>query len=496
MTTYNFTDKVNSQRKFGAPSKVLQNAVESDRGRIINSAAVRRLQQKTQVFPLERNAAVRSRLTHSMEVQQVGRFIVQQIDYGLSHSPYDLGQDQRSMFRAIESLVEMACLMHDVGNPPFGHFGEKAINDWFANHIKAVMPSELRIADPVLYHQACVDVTHFEGNAQAIRQITSLLNLNLTYSQIASVLKYTRPAYIPNSDIKPEFSFLMKKPGFYLSEKAMVEETLNALNIQQGCRHPLSYIMEAADDISYCFADLEDAVEKHVLSVEQLMTYIPAAYEKLGGDPAAQCLSYFGQTLSVKDMLHDAKIRYDKEAVDKANQFFISLRVKFQHLLVDHAAKRFVDNFEAVYNGHFNEGLLGDENPATKLAKALRLTALNHVFNHTEVEMQELRGHRIIHGLLDIYAPLLTLSGEAFTAIVEEQSTNQPNLSLQRRLFNKLSKKHIRAYRSATQSPPDFISADNPVWERYCRCRLLQDYISGMTDQYAYDEYKFLTVQD
>ena len=140
MTNLDFNTKISAQRPWGAPGK-LQVGVESDRGRIINSAAIRRLQQKTQVFPLERNAAVRSRLTHSMEVQQVGRFISQKIVQQLKWSKKpDYGFIE--LERSIESLVEMACLMHDIGNPPFGHFGEKAISDWFEENLKDVATAE------------------------------------------------------------------------------------------------------------------------------------------------------------------------------------------------------------------------------------------------------------------------------------------------------------------------------------------------------------------
>ena len=129
-----FCNKIKADRALQSRSGDLQSALESDRGRIINSAAVRRLQQKTQVFPLERNAAVRSRLTHSMEVQQTGRFIVQSIFRALS--PAQLEQyGLQDLERPIESLVEMACLLHDVGNPPFGHSGESAINDWFSQYL-------------------------------------------------------------------------------------------------------------------------------------------------------------------------------------------------------------------------------------------------------------------------------------------------------------------------------------------------------------------------
>ncbi len=142
----NFKHKISRQRPYGKAEAGLRasdgsldavlDQLESDRGRIINSAAVRRLQQKTQVFPLERNAAVRSRLTHSLEVQQTGRFIVRTLYKQLGHRAAEFGLD--GLEPALQSLVEMTCLMHDIGNPPFGHFGEYAIGEWFERNLDAL----------------------------------------------------------------------------------------------------------------------------------------------------------------------------------------------------------------------------------------------------------------------------------------------------------------------------------------------------------------------
>ncbi len=133
MDRFDFKIKINTARPANQ-LKTLRTSLESDRGRIINCSGVRRLQQKTQVFPLERNAAVRSRLTHSLEVQQNGRFIVQKLFSKLSDQELkDYGLTD--MERSFESLVEMACLMHDIGNPAFGHFGEAAINHWFSAYL-------------------------------------------------------------------------------------------------------------------------------------------------------------------------------------------------------------------------------------------------------------------------------------------------------------------------------------------------------------------------
>ncbi|NRA85292.1 MAG: dGTPase [Gammaproteobacteria bacterium] len=452
---------------------------ESDRGRIINSAAVRRLQQKTQVFPLERNSAVRSRLTHSLEVQQVGRFIVQSIFNQLDEEK-QLEYKLEGLDRHIESIVEMSCLMHDIGNPPFGHFGEQAINDWFnknlSNTILSMEESNLSLDESLNR-----DICNFEGNAQAVRLIHSLLRLNLTYSQVAGILKYTRCG----TEVKPEkdapLSYLKKKVGYYFSEKKYIGTLCDKLNMQVGHRHPASYIMEAADDISYCLADLEDAVEKGILDIKQLREVLLSEYKislnqfKLDTDGS-----------KLESALEKAVEAANNDDICQNSQFFIALRVGITHPLVKHAVKRFIDNISAVYQGSFNEALLEDNSHAHAVTEAFKSVAIKYVFCHKEVEGRELQGYKIITGLLDCYQPLLKLNRAEFEIVAEQKK--EAGL-LEGRLFKKLPSKHVRAYKHSVKTV-------NDEHEFYYRCRLLQDYISGMTDQFAFDEYRALMVID
>lgn len=475
-------------------------AYESDRGRIINSAAIRRLQQKTQVFPLERNSAVRSRLTHSLEVQQNGRFITQQIFKRLRKSNQLAEYGLTDLERAIESMVEMACLMHDIGNPPFGHFGEHAMAQWFARHIDEILPphqltsstdNETEAAYKALHQQIRQDLMNFEGNAQAIRLIYSLLRFNLTYAQVAGVLKYTRPAYQGKSDIPADKSYLMKKVGYYLSEEPYINELCQVLEIKPGNRHPLSYIMEAADDISYCLADIEDAVEKNILSVDTLCQLLQAAHQQLTDDHDSH--ERIHRDMSFKQLIDDALAQSRQEPINKIHVFFVVLRVNLIHPLVKHAANRFVENIEAIYHGHFNHALLEDDGKFHAVTKTFKRVAREHVFNHKEVETAELQGYRIIGGLLDIYQALLHLDTDTFLDMVAGKGSKYH--PIEQRLFNKLGKKHLSAYQNAINSlVPGLSDSAYQLWERYYRCRLLQDYISGMTDQFAFDEYKSLMV--
>jgi len=326
-----FTKRVKEERMMNTKERrdlsFLLYDFESDRGRIINSAAVRRLQQKTQVFPLERNSAVRSRLTHSLEVQQVGRFIVQTIFKKLT------GEQQKEyniigLERHVESMVEMSCLLHDVGNPPFGHFGEEAIKNWFCENLN-ISSRSIGNNSSLLNEELSRDICNFEGNAQAIRLIQSLLRLNLTYSQVAGVLKYTRCGTEEKPVKTDPLNYLKKKVGYYFSEKKYIESLYDSQELKLGHRHFSSYIMEAADDISYCIADIEDSVEKGILDIEKLKQVLNSEF--------VDVLNSFNLVPSDLDMEAITSKAYRAAMIDgicQDSQFFISLRVSILHPLV------------------------------------------------------------------------------------------------------------------------------------------------------------------
>ena len=500
MAPIDFRTKINWHRRFRSPQgdksehEILR-IFESDRGRIINSPAIRRLQQKTQVFPLERNAAVRTRLTHSMEVQQVGRYIAKEILSRLKEQRLLETYGLDELTGPFESIVEMACLMHDIGNPPFGHFGEAAINDWFKQRL---FPSDA-ISQPLSDDRCLVrdlrlregedslndlrrkvrqDLCHFEGNAQGIRLVYSLMRMNLTWAQVGCILKYTRPACW-TGETPATHSYLMKKPGYYLSEEAYIARLRKELSLTPNGRFPLTWIMEAADDISYCVADLEDAVEKRIFSVEELYQHLHDAWgEHEKGSLFAQ----------VVENAWD-KSRSNSLSRSTEDQFFMYLRVNTLNKLVPYAAARFIDNLPMIFSGEFNHALLEDDSSFSQLLELYKNVAVRHVFSHPDVEQLELQGYRVISGLLEIYGPLLQLTVDEFSELVENERVRR--LPIESRLYQKLSTRHRLAYIEAV-SKIDRHSSQWPVMEYYYRCRLIQDYISGMTDLYAWDEYRKL----
>ncbi|ELD3315364.1 dGTPase [Enterobacter hormaechei] len=500
MAPIDFRTKINWHRRFRSPQgdksehEILR-IFESDRGRIINSPAIRRLQQKTQVFPLERNAAVRTRLTHSMEVQQVGRYIAKEILSRLKEQRLLETYGLDELTGPFESIVEMACLMHDIGNPPFGHFGEAAINDWFKQRL---FPSDA-ISQPLSDDRCLVrdlrlregedslndlrrkvrqDLCHFEGNAQGIRLVHSLMRMNLTWAQVGCILKYTRPAWW-TGETPATHSYLMKKPGYYLSEEAYIARLRKELSLTPNGRFPLTWIMEAADDISYCVADLEDAVEKRIFSVEELYQHLHDAWgEHEKGSLFAQ----------VVENAWD-KSRSNSLSRSTEDQFFMYLRVNTLNKLVPYAAARFIDNLPMIFSGEFNHALLEDESSFSQLLELYKNVAVRHVFSHPDVEQLELQGYRVISGLLEIYGPLLQLTVDEFSELADNERVRR--LPIESRLYQKLSTRHRLAYIEAV-SKIDRHSSQWPVMEYYYRCRLIQDYISGMTDSYAWDEYRKL----
>ncbi|MTH45174.1 dGTPase [Intestinirhabdus alba] len=500
MAQIDFRNKINWRRRYRSPQGVkseheILRIFESDRGRIINSPAIRRLQQKTQVFPLERNAAVRTRLTHSLEVQQVGRYIAKEVLSRLKELKLLERYGLSELTGPFESIVEMSCLMHDIGNPPFGHFGEAAINDWFRQRLHpadaeglplsgdrcVVVALRLREGEDALNElrrKVRQDLCYFEGNAQGIRLVQTLMRMNLTWAQVGGILKYTRPAWW-RGEPPASHSYLMKKPGYYLSEERYIARLHKALNQAPYSRFPLTWIMEAADDISYCVADLEDAVEKKIFSVEQLYHHLREAWgEQEKGSLFAQVIENAWE-----------KSRANTLSRSTEDQFFMYLRVNTLNKLVPYAAQRFIDNLPQIFDGTFNHALLEDASSYSQLLELYKNVAIKHVFSHPEVEQLELQGYRVIGGLLDIYRPLLAMTLADFSELVAKERLQR--FPIESRLFQKLSTRHRLAYVEAMgKIAPDAV--EYPVLEYYYRCRLIQDYISGMTDLYAWDEYRRL----
>ncbi|MCK5111158.1 MAG: dGTPase [Arcobacteraceae bacterium] len=470
-----YTKKLTTHREF-YPSSDLDWSVESDRGRIISSPAFRRLQKRTQVFALELNAAVRSRLTHSLEVSQTARFIAKTILKKLDD------ENLKELENAFISTAEMGSLLHDIGNPPFGHFGEMAINEWMTKCCSKHLDNLVENSE--LKEKLVKDLCSYDGNAQAIRIVHKLQRLNLSYAQTASVIKYTRGAF----EDKPQdtqLSYLKKKPGYYYSEKNFVNTILDTLDIKSGHRFPITYIMEAADDISYLSADIEDAVDKGILTLEKI-------YELIITETDVVNKKYNTNATMLLDIVEN-NYKKAKEKEDEPYQFnmFLTLtRAQLIFKLVEYVADLYIANHDAIYEGSFNSALLEfDKTHECSIAvEVLQNISYRYIYTHKQVQTLEIKGHSIIQGLFNIYEPLLSLSTQEFEKLTANKSVD---CLVCKNLLERLSQKHFVAYkRSISELKND---KDYPLLEWYFRARLIIDWISGMTDDYALHEYKELS---
>ena len=469
-----YTTKLTTHREF-YPISDLDWSVESDRGRIISAPSFRRLQKRTQVFALELNAAVRSRLTHSLEVSQTARFIARTILKKLNDP------NLHQMENAFISTVEMASLLHDIGNPPFGHFGETAINEWMKKCCETNLMN--LYGDEKLKERLQKDLCSYDGNAQAIRIVHKLQRLNLSYSQTASIIKYTRGAFEEKSE-ENSFSYLEKKPGYYFSEKAFVDKLSETLEILPGHRFPLTYIMEAADDISYLSADIEDAVDKGILTLDKI-------YELIKLESFSVNQKYGTNETMLLDLVETNYFKA-KEREDEPYQFnmFLTLtRAQLIYKLVEYVSDLYIKHHDDIFRGSFDNALLEfDKFHECSIAiEILQNISIEHIYSHAQVQELEIKGYSIIQGLFDIYEPLLKLTTYEFGMLLNGERVN---CLICKNLLSRLSKKHLVAYKKSVGELKDNDNED--VLEWYYRARLIIDYISGMTDDYSLHEYQAL----
>lgn len=454
-------------------------SIESDRGRILSAPAVRRLQKRTQVFALELNASIRTRLTHSLEVAQTARYIAKTILSELKKDGFD-AYGLEGLENAFISTAEMTSILHDIGNPPFGHFAEQTINKWMKDNALPILDRISSDMADVKGLKALVerDICNYDGNAQAIRVITKLQRLNLSYTQIAAVLKYTRGAYEEKQE-KESLGYLKKKPGFYYSEKDLVEKIQKTLEIEQGHRFPVTYIMEAADDISYLTADLEDSHEKGILSLRQIYRLITQECEKQE------------ETFLLEIVQKQFERAQKNEQPYQFNLFFTLTRAGLVTELVKHVAATYVSNHEAIFDGTFNDALLehDKQSPYYKAIKVLQEVSKKHIYQNSDVQKLELQGYAIVNGLLDIYKPLLELSADDFSKLLKDEKID---CFIAMRLIKRVSAKQIVAYQNDVENL-EAKDESYAILEWYYRVRLITDYVSGMTDDYALYEYQTLS---
>ena len=466
-----YNSKITNDRELYPIDDILT-SVESDRGRIVSSAAFRRLQKRTQVFALELNAAIRTRLTHSLEVSQNARYIAKTIIKKINTSNLNHLED------AFISICEMSSLLHDIGNPPFGHFGEMAINEWIENN--ALDLFNTLEGDEKLKQELKNDISNYDGNAQAIRIVHKLQRLNLSYSQIASIIKYTRGAFEDKND---RYNYLSKKPGYFYSEKDFVQKIQEKLKIKKFHRFPLTYIMEAADDISYLNADLEDAVDKGILNLETIVQLIKEETKSVNQ-------KYNTNNTLLFDIVEKnyKKSLLKKDDPYQFNMFLTITRATLITQFVEYVSDMYIEHHQAIFDGDFNSAIL-EFDKTHQLPQAIEILkniSYRHIYTNKEVQTLELKGYAVLQGLLNIYKPLLECSYEEFSSLIDKGKSK--SIILQN-LFSRLPKKHLVAYKTDTQN----LENNKRLLELYYRIRLIIDFITGMTDDFALYEFQSLS---
>ncbi|WP_374424288.1 dGTPase [Chromobacterium sp.] len=470
----NYRVRTSEVRKSG---NLVENA-ESDRGRILYSAAFRRLQQKAQVFSLEPNAAVRSRLTHSLEVSQVGRYISDKI--------VEKGNVKDSeIARSLSIFVETACLAHDIGNPPFGHFGEAAIQQWFEKNGEELLKKALpkNPSNKTLL----ADFIEFDGNPQGLRIISKLqwnndeFGLNLTSTALLSCIKYLRCAGTGKSSDP-----LFKKAGFFQTESSLVEKLwhVHNINTSKPTRYPLAAIMEAADDISYCISDLEDSVEKGIVSLHDAANWISERWEN---DRTKSKLDHAYAEIN-STVFKIKKIWGEKS---QSNYTFTDFRTATTRFLVDYAAENFIQKI-TTYTPV--DTLLPEDSAATIFLEILKDYCRENVYCNENVELIEYAGYTAITGLLNIFEPLLSCNKDTFECALNQETkdSNNNKIVIEKKLLRLFPEKYIKAYKHSLtgKSNPKF--NDNQI-EWLSRTHLVIDFLAGMTDDYSIELYRTLS---
>jgi len=433
-------------------------AIERDYDRVLFSTPVRRMADKTQVFPLDRSDSVRTRLTHSHEVANLARSVG--IDLVFNRA---VAGGLPQALRDVPALLATIGLAHDLGNPPFGHQGEDAIARWFALNRATVLEGDDGLT-PAMQQ----DFLRFEGNAQTLRLLTKLqlinddYGLNLTLATLAALVKYPTP-----SDRIDRSRVTAKKHGYFQSESALMEEVWAGTGLSPGQRHPLTWIMEACDDIAYSVLDAEDAVKKGLLSFSDTVAFLQ---HEAPGDPVVRAVCESA-------MAEHRAYRHERLSPDELNDISMqTFRIRAIGALMEAIGEVFMDSLPAMAEGRFEDELVAASRGGPLLA-VLKACNWQHAYRHKSVLRVELTGFTVIHGLMDAF----------WYAITARTDPADPASERTTPLAGYIYRRISENYRRVFESP------GNPMPLRYREAQLLTDMISGMTDSFAvglYEEFR------
>ncbi|MBL4663398.1 MAG: deoxyguanosinetriphosphate triphosphohydrolase [Flavobacteriaceae bacterium] len=349
---------------------------EVDFDRVIFSSAFRSLQDKTQVIPLSKTSFVHTRLTHSLEVSVVGRSLGRAVGKSLLERHPQLQKTHGHQFNDFGAIVAAAALAHDIGNPPFGHSGEKAIGDYFLNGNGQRFKAQLT-------EKEYQDLVDFEGNANGFKILSESKNgveggLRLSFATLGAFTKYPKQS-LPK---KPTKHIADKKYGIFQSDVLFFTEVADELGlIQRGengySRHPLTFLVEAADDICYTIIDFEDGINLGLIEEEFALEYLINL---------------------VKDSINKEKYNSLTQSSDRL-AYLRSLAIS---TLIKEAVMIFLENEEAILSGDFSEALLDKSNYKAQIEDIIKIS-IEKVYQSTDVVEKEIAGYHILSTLLDAY---------------------------------------------------------------------------------------------
>lgn len=423
-------------------TKASRTDFQRDFDRIIFSSAFRRLQNKTQVFPLPGSVFVHNRLTHSLEVSSVGRSLGSVIgEFIVDNYSSELSQDSQNFYLYnLSNVVAAACLCHDVGNPAFGHSGEDAIASYFEkneNHLKSKFNEK-----------EWADLVNFEGNANAIRVLTHQQQgkdeggTQLTYTTLASIAKYPCEAIAKKKGVLHR-----KKFGFFQNEKETFLDVAQKVGLIQDStepiifkRHPFVWLVEAADDICYNIIDMEDA-------------------HRLGIVSTSDCEGLFYELISSENGNTD-RVDAKLNALSNANERISYLRAKVINALINNSIEIYKENFEKVLDGSLDKALLDTFKSQNQSLQQIEDFSIEKIYGHKAVVEIENAGYNVMYELLDHFIP----------SVLKEKSA--------RKSYDKMALKLL---------PTQFKYEEGSDYQKVLG---VIDFVSGMTDNYATDLYR------
>jgi len=458
-------------REEAAPSQFRSypiNDFEIDYNKIVSSAAFRRLQDKTQVFPLDKSDFVRTRLTHSIEVSTIAR----QLGIMISKNTTGFKSDDIGDVEAegISSVLLCAGLLHDLGNPPFGHFGETVIGEWFKNNLKNLRYRDNECGlDKILTPQMVKDLECFEGNAQALRILAKARHdseINLSAAVISTLVKYPT---ISTAFNKKDADIKKHKPGCFFAEYATFTEVSKMVGTvdESGdiCRHPLTFLLEAADDIAYVTADLEDAFKKGLFSLNEFIGFLRDCFSEINA-PYAQ------------RVINDLAERQEQQRKDPAankSQIFADWVTFTRRWLMYSAVYSFSRNYDEIMQGTYKNDLFYGTYHEDTIRIMKKDVMRKFVFNSTGILKLELSSQTILNFLLR----------EFVDAVIHFDTDSGKLTSAHEKYLNIFSDNYKNDYVASRTG--------DEVTDLYLRLLMVTDYISGMTDTYARTLYRELS---